>query len=198
MKAALFAWPLLMPLLATAGCAGAGGGAWPSLAMRAGEAPPLVPRPVSAGAGLAGASTPTVAPPAAATTGAVGDANDGQGAVAARDADARLASIERDTKAYAARLSAQLAATARAAAAARGGAAGGEMAAAGELELSRLDRLGGQGADLRDRLDALAGDLARTGGGATLTAVGAAIERVEGLRAQQAKGFAAARAQLPR
>ncbi len=173
-------------LLSLGACAGAGGGAWPSLAMRAGENAPLVPRPLATGP----ASPAAVSGPAAATASPV-RAND--------DSGAQLAAIERDIKAFAARLDTQLAATARAATAAAGTAAASTEGAAGQLELSRLDRLGGQGADLRDRLNALAGELARRGGAApTMGAVGVAIERLEGLRAAQAKGFAEARAKLPR
>ena len=173
--------PVIVPLLLAA-CAGADGGAWPSLAVRPGEIAPLVPRPEAGTAPVSAAPAPRQA---------VDTARD--------DGAARLAAIERDMQAFAARLTTQLAATARAAAAAKGTAAGSEAGAAGQLELSRLDRLGGQGTDLRDRLDALAGDMALHGeAGARLTAVGASINRLEALRTQQRTGFAAARAQLPR
>jgi hypothetical protein len=109
------------------------------------------------------------------------------------DAGARLSSIERDITSYEARLRSQLATTASAVAK-RGAARTGDDAAAAEVETSRLDRLGGQAGDLRDRLNALAGDLARRGADAALLErTGKAIDRIEALRAEQAKGFAAAR-----
>ena len=111
------------------------------------------------------------------------------------DADARLSSVERDVSAFAARLAPQLAATAKAATAGRGAAQDSDAGSTAQLEISRLDRLGGQAGDLRDRLNSLAGDLARRGApGTAFARIGAAIERVEALRAEQAKAYAAASA----
>ncbi|WP_419815674.1 hypothetical protein [Glacieibacterium sp.] len=161
---------ILLVLLLSA-CAPTTAGPWPSLARRPGEAAPLVPRPA--------------APPAVAAS-AAAPADTG-------DASARLSSIERDITSYEARLKTQLATTA-AAVAKRGAARTGDDAAAAEVEATRLERLGGQAGDLRERLNALAGDLARRGADPALLArTGKAIDRIEALRAEQAKGFAAAR-----
>lgn len=151
---------LVLPLL-LGGCAAATAQPWPSLATRPGEVQPLVPRPA-----VVAAADPSR--PAAVTD---------------RDAAARLASLERDITTLAARLTTQRE-TARAA---RGVAADGEAGAAAEIERSRTDRLTSQVSDLRDRLDALAGDLARqaaSGGEVAplLTRTGTAIERLEALR----------------
>ena len=154
---------LVLPLLLVA-CATDSAQSWPSLATRPGEVQPLVPRPAVVAA--ADVQRPAM--------------------VADRDAAARLASLERDITTLTTRLTAQRE-TARAASAARGSAANDEAGATAEVERSRTDRLTSQITDLRDRLDALAGDLARqaAGGGdvaALLTRTGTAIERLEALR----------------
>ena len=156
---------LILALMLSA-CAGATDERWPSLAMRPGEVQPLVQRPAVT------ASTVTSAAPAS---------------TAARDADARLSSLERDVGSLAARVSAQRGASDRAAAAARGAAPDSATGSAVEVEISRSARLSAQAGDLRDRLDGLAGELARRAAAgedvaATLTRTGAAIERVEALR----------------
>lgn len=163
--------PLVLLVLLSS-CAGSSTEAWPSLSRRPGEAAPLVQRP----------DAPAAAPVQAAAV----VPND------TSDAAARLASIERDLTALKDRLETQLAVTVP-----RAGATG-DAAAAAEIELTRLDRLGGQAAALRERLDAVAGDLARRSAGgsdvaAMLSRTGAAIEQVETLRAKQAAAFAAAR-----
>ena len=153
---------LALPLLLVA-CATDSAQSWPSLATRPGEVQPLVPRPA-----VVAADVPRPA------------------MVADRDAAARLASLERDITTLTTRLTAQRE-TARAASAARGSGANDEAGATAEVERSRLDRLNSQITDLRDRLDALAGDLARqaAGGGDVgplLARTGTAIERLEALR----------------
>ena len=165
--------PLLL-LLALAACAAAPAEEWPSLALRPGEAQTLVARP-AAGRGGAPAAPATAAAPALA------------------DAGSRLATLDRDAAAFEKRLRAQI--TATAGVAERGGT---DAAATAELEATRLDRLAAQASDLRDRYDALAGDLARqaAGGGdvtGLLTETGRGIERLEVLRADQARAYAAAR-----
>jgi len=165
----------LLPLLMLAACAAGPAGDWPSLALRPGEVQPLVVRPAAAGA--AGGAVAAMRAPAP----------------AAQDAATRTASLERDVAAYEMRLRAQLAATTAAA-----GKTGADAESTRQLELTRLDRLGSQAGDLRDRFDALAGDLARqaAAGGdvaAALVRIGAGIEKVETLRAEQVAAYAAAR-----
>jgi len=157
---------LILALMLPA-CAGATDERWPSLAMRPGELQPLVQRPA--------VTASTVTPPSPAST-------------AARDTNARLSSLERDVAALGARILAQRSALASAATAARGAAADSAAGSAAEVETSRSARLSAQAGDLRDRLDALAGELARRAAAgedvsATLARTGAAIERVEALRA---------------
>ena len=165
-----------LPFALLTACA-AGSGEWPSLAKRPGEAA------VAAGP-AAGAGDSAVAAPAAVIAGRVQDAS--------RDLD-RLAE----------RLTAQTATTSAAARAARGSGAASELAATAQLELSRLERIGAQLSDLRDRLDALAGDAAvaaaQTGlAPAELAAIGRLIQRTEALHAGFAAAFEAARASTPR
>lgn len=162
----------LLPLLSLAACAAAPASDWPSLALRPGEVQPLVARPVGSAA---------YAPPAA-----VPDA--------VRDAATREASLDRDVVQYEKRLRAQLADTAAAS-----GKTGSDAEATAELELTRLDRLGNQATDLRDRYNELAGDLAReaaTGGDVvkSLARIGAGIDKVEALHAEQRTAYAAAQA----
>lgn len=157
----------LILLLLLGGCASPGEGDWPSLATRPGEVQPLVQRPA-----VTAAAAPAAAVPRSAAT---------------SDAEARLSSLDRDITALGARIAAQRTASAAAAAAARGQAAASEATATAEVEATRAARLLSQAGDLRDRLDALAGDLARRGAAgedvsATLARLGAAIDRVEGLR----------------
>ncbi|QXQ06892.1 hypothetical protein KX816_02155 [Sphingosinicellaceae bacterium] len=164
----------LLSLLMLAACAAGPRGDWPSLALRPGEVQPLVARPAAAGAVGGASSAPAAAMP-----------ND-----TVRDAATRQASLERDVAAFEKRLRAQLADTAAA-----NGKTGTEAEADVELEQTRLDRLGGQAGDLRDRFDELAGDLARqaaagTDVSAALARVGVWIDKVEALKAEQAKAYA--------
>lgn len=158
----------LILLLALGGCASSSGGNWPSLATRPGEVQPLVPRPaVTAAAGTATDPAPRSA--------------------ATNDAAARLSSLERDITALAARIATQRTARAAATSAAGGQGAASEAGATAEVETTRSARLASQAGDLRDRLDALAGDLARRAAAgedvaALLVRLGAAIDRVEPLR----------------
>ncbi|MDQ2897420.1 MAG: hypothetical protein M3Y09_17555 [Actinomycetota bacterium] len=170
----------LLPLLCLAACADAPAGDWPSLALRPGEAQPLVTRPVAAGRGEPAAPVAAAVP-----------------VDAVRDAEARAGSLERDVGAYEKRLRAQLADTEAA-----GGKTGADAASSAQLELTRLDRLGSQAGDLRDRYNELAGDLARqaaAGGDVTalLSRIGTGIDKVEGLRAEQAKTYAGIKAAVP-
>ena len=170
----------LLPLLSLAACAAAPAGDWPSLALRPGEAQPLVSRPAAAGRGAAPAPVAAPVP-----------------VDAVRDAEARASSLERDVGAYEKRLRAQLADTAAA-----GGKTGADAASTAQLELTRLDRLGSQAGDLRGRYDELAGDLARAAAAGSdvsvlLTRIGKGIDRVEGLRAEQARAYAGTKAAVP-
>ena len=169
----------LLPLLSLAACAGAPAGDWPSLALRPGEAQPLVSRPAAAGRGAAAPVTTPVP------------------VDAVRDAEARAGSLERDVAAYEKRLRAQLADTAAA-----GSRTGPDAASSAQLELTRLDRLGSQAGDLRDRYDELAGDLARQAAAGSdvsvlLARIGKGIDRVEALHAEQAKASAGTKAAAP-
>ena len=162
---------------AFAECAPPPPGKWPSLALRPGEVQPLVARPAAVGA--AGGA---VADPAPSAT--------------VRDAATRQASLDRDVIAYEKRLRAQLADSAAA-----NGKAGADAKADAEVQQTRLDKLGSQAGDLRDRFNELAGDLARQAAAGTdvqsaLVRVGTGIDRVEALRAEQAKAFASARTAL--
>lgn len=155
----------LILLLVLGGCASSGDGDWPSLATRPGEVQPLVQRP-------------------AVTAAAVAPASARPRSAAASDAEARLSSLERDIAALATRIAAQGKASA---AASQGSGANNDASAAAEVEATRATRLVAQAGDLRDRLDALAGDLARRSAGgedvaAALARLGAAIDRVEDLR----------------
>ncbi|TRW14925.1 hypothetical protein [Glacieibacterium frigidum] len=157
----------LILLLALGGCASSGNESWPSLATRPGEVQPLVQRP--------------------AITAATAEAPPAPRSAATSDAEARLSSLERDITALAARIATQRKASTAATSAAGGQAASTEAGATAEVEATRAARLASQAGDLRDRLDALAGDLARRGAAgedvsAPLKRLGAAIDRVEALR----------------
>ena len=172
------ALPLLMLFLPA--CASADG-KWPSLARRPGEL----------------AAAPVVSAPAADP--AAPPVTSGPATVAA----ARLTQVERDVVEAETRWKRQNATAQAAAAAARGAAASSEPWAKAQLELSRLEKAGAALADLRARLDSITGELAvASSGGATvaapLGAAGRLIERVEALRADHARSFAAAQAQLQR
>ena len=162
---------LILLVLAIGGCAGSGG-TWPSLARRPIEGP------------AAGASRPPVI--ATAIAPAIALAPPLPPAIS--DARARVATIDRDLADLASRVATQTAASATAAAAARGQTEGDAWAKA-QLEATRLERLGTQAGDLRDRLDTIAGTLAETAAAgvdvsAILQTTGRAIERARKLEAQ--------------
>jgi hypothetical protein len=168
---------IFLALIALAACAQSKGN-WPSLAPRAIEATP----PIT----LAAASV-TAAVPSAPVL----------------DANARLATVGRDLDALEKRWQAQAKTTATAVAAAKGTATSSDAWSAAQLELTALDQLGNQIADMRGRLDAIAGSLAlsTTNGAdvsAALKATGTLIARVEALRAQHQTAFNAANGALPR
>jgi len=149
-------WPLLF-CTALAACA-APGGAWPSLAKR----------PIET------ATAPTATALAAPNA----------GSPAAVDAATRLVIIDRDLKNLEDRAQIQRKLTDHAATAAAHGDAAAQ--ATWQLESGRLEKLGGQLAVLRERLDGIAGELAvaATSGadvGATLRDTGALIVRSDTL-----------------
>ncbi|MGI4880412.1 MAG: hypothetical protein ACRYG4_23340, partial [Janthinobacterium lividum] len=79
----------------------------------------------------------------------------------------------------------------------KGSKADSEQWAKAQLELTRLERLGSQLGDLREKLDAIAGKLAAAAGdGADVTmplkATGGVIGRVDVLQAEFDAGYAAA------
>lgn len=176
----------LLLLLCLTGCASANSN-WPSLAQRPGEratAAATAPAPAPA---VPAAPVPTAAPPA------------GPAIVAA----ARIAEAERDIATTETRWREQAATTRAAVAAARGTSASSDAWAKGQLELSRLEKAGAQATDLRDGLDAIAGDLATAAahGGdvaGSLAAVGRLIDRIEKLRAEHGQAFDAAQRGLQR
>jgi len=174
---------VLLPLILLSACAAADG-EWPSLAKRPGELAPAAaanpgqPQATDTGAGATEAAAPVVV-------------------------SARLAEATADVERAAQRLADAQRNADSAAAAAQGSPAGSEAASKAQLELSRLERAGAQIIDLRDRLDALAGDAAlAAAGGANVSAdvagLGALIRRADALRADYDRGYAAARARLNR
>jgi hypothetical protein len=169
---------ILLALIVT-GCAGKDG-TWPSLARRPIEGP----RPLAVAAAPAAAATATPAPPAALPP-AIGDVS------------AQLATIDRDAGNLGTRIGEQRTAVADAARTAKGLKADSEQWAKAQLELTRLERLGSQLGDLREKLDAIAGKLAAAAGGgadvtAPLKATGVVIGRVDALQAGFDAGYAAA------
>jgi hypothetical protein len=177
------ALPLL--LLATAGCAATADGSWPSLARRPGEIE----------AGSRGAAEP--APATAPTAAPAGDP--APVAVAA----GRTAEAAREFDAVLVRWQTQRTATEAAVAAARGAAPSSAAWAKAQLELTRLERLGSEIGDLRDRTDAIAGDLAQAAAGgsdvaAALAAAGALITRIEAARTAHLQLFETAQRSLTR
>lgn len=176
---------ILLLCLMLAACA-ASEGPWPSLARRPGEVGTTSAQPAEP----ASASAPASPPVASAT-----------GDIAA--ADARLAQTAVDLEMTTARWQQQRGETERAVAQARGTAHSGPAWARGQLELSRLDKLGAQFSDLRARLDAVAGDLAVMAAGgmdvsASLRRTGELVARVSALQADHDRAFAAANADLQR
>ncbi|MCA3255818.1 MAG: hypothetical protein INF91_09400 [Alphaproteobacteria bacterium] len=174
---------LLLPLVAALSACAAADGEWPSLAKRPGE---LSPQAAAAEAGIGA----TAAPGATATA-----------ASAPVVVSARIAEATADVERAAELLAAAKTNADSAAAAAANAAPGSEAASKAQLELSRLERAGAQIVDLRDRLDALAGDtaLAASGGAnvaADVAALGRLIARADALRADYDRSFAAARDRL--
>ena len=172
----------LAVLLSLAACSA--GGDWPSLARRPGESAPLPE--------AAPTTAPVETPVTTAASGPAPAVTSGRLAEATRD----FAGIEK-------RWQTQSAATETAVAAARGTSAGNPAATKAELELSRLDRVGAQIADLRTRLDGIGGDLALSAASGAdvasmLRELGALIARVETLRAEQNRVAETARAAIPR
>lgn len=118
------------------------------------------------------------------------------------DALARETVFERDITALDTRWQLQDKALQAAIDRARGAAANSELWSTAQLELTRLDQLGHQIADQRDRLDHVAGDLALAasdGGdvGPALARAGNLIARVQRLGDTHRATFAAANAALP-
>jgi hypothetical protein len=124
--------PLLALLAALSGCAGMNRGeSWPTLAPRAGEVSPLVPRtPLGA---CAGCGQDLVAAPAAATVAALPPVP--------ADVAARLAGVETAIAAVEAAAPARRADWARAAAAAAGKADDSDAATEAEVQRSRYEAL---------------------------------------------------------
>lgn len=177
----------LLPLL-LAGCAATADGEWPSLARRPGEIETGGrAEPVAEAAPVATAApAPTAADDAAVVTAA-----------------ARIADIAREFAEVQERWSRQRAGTDAALAAARSAAANTPAWSKAQLELTRLERLGATMAELGDRANAIAGDLAQAsaaGSNATpaLASAGALISRIETGRAEHLAAFEAAQRALTR
>lgn len=170
---------ILVALMVLPACAQSKG-EWPSLAPRAIETTPTIP--------AAASPAPTVvSAPVAAVL----------------QADVRLAAAGRDLATLDTRWQTQAKATTAAVAAARGTAPSSVPWSTAQLELTRLGQIGSQIADLRVRLDRIAGDLAVASQGgadtrAVLDATGAMINKVEALATRHAAAFAASDAALPR
>lgn len=172
--------PLMLLMLA--GCAAAADGEWPSLARRPGE--------IENGAAAVTVPAPEPALPA-------GDAS------ATAVAAGRTADIAREFGDAEARWQRQRGVTETAVAAARGVAPSDPAWAKGQLELTRLERIGAEITELRDRADAVAGDLAQaaaTGSDvrAGLEGVGALIARIETARTAHLQMFETAQRSLAR
>lgn len=180
--------PLLPMILA--GCAATADGEWPSLARRPGE--------IETGAR---AEPVAETPPAAAATAA-------PAAPAAADATvvtaaARIADIARELSDVESRWGRQRAATDAALAAARGAAPSTPAWSKGQLELTRLERLGATMSELGDRANAIAGDLAQASAAGSdvkvaLDSAGVLLGRIETARAEHLTVFEAAQRTLTR
>ncbi|MGL4542564.1 MAG: hypothetical protein ACRCUI_08665 [Polymorphobacter sp.] len=170
---------ILVALIALPACANSKGD-WPSLA----------PRPIEASV-ADGAAAPAPAAPVSAAVATVLQAN------------VQSSAIDRDFETLQTRWTVQAKTTSAAVAVARGSAPSSIAWSTAQLELTRLGQIGAQIADLRDRLDRVAGDLAvaaSTGAdtAAALAATGTMITRVTALASQHAATFAASDAALPR
>lgn len=163
-------------LLVLPACAATAEGQWPSLARRPGEAE---------------SASPAVAAPAEPLPVASGDAS------AAAVASGRVAEVARELEQLNARWQRQRDDTEAAVTAARGAAASSQPWARAQLELTRFERLGAEMLELRDRLDAIAGDLALASaqGGevkAVLDQAGQLILQLEAGRAEHLRRFQSA------
>jgi hypothetical protein len=181
--------PALLLLLATAGCAATADGQWPSLARRPGE--------IESGGGAA--PQPEIVPAATPAEAAAPPGDAAPVAVAA----GRTAAAAREFNEVEARWQRQRGVTEAAVTAARGAAPSSQAWAKAQLELTRLERIGAEIAELRDRTDAIAGDLAQaaTQGSdvqAALAATGAVIARIEAARAAHLQVFETAQRSLTR
>lgn len=168
-------------LLMLSGCAAGADGQWPSLARRPGE--------IESGASAV-APVPEPARP-------VGDA------AATAVATGRTADIAREFGDVEARWQRQRGVTDAAVAAARRAAPSDPAWAKGQLELTRLERIGAEITELRDRADAIAGDLAQAAAAgndvkAAVEGTGALITRIETARAAHLHAFEAAQRSLAR
>jgi hypothetical protein len=178
----IHALPLALLLLLPA-CAATAEGQWPSLARRPGE--------VDSG-------SPSVAPAAAPTASATtGDAS------AAAVAAGRIAGASKDFEQLTASWRQQRDQTEAAVAAARGTAASSQPWSRAQLELTRLERLGSEISELRERLNAVAGDLALAAAqgsevAAALGQAGQLIARIEAARAEHLQSFETAQRALAR
>lgn len=176
----------LLPLI-LAGCAATADGEWPSLARRPGE--------IETGgrAEPVAAATPVVAP---ATPPAPPD-------VTVTAAAARIADISREFTELAERWGRQRVATEAALAAARSAAPSTPAWSKGQLELTRLERLGATMSELGDRTNAIAGDLAQASAAGSdvrvaLDSAGVLLGRIETARAEHLTVFEAAQRTLTR
>lgn len=168
----------ILTLVLLAGCASANrGGDWPSLAPRAGELSPLVPRnPLGpcAACGQDVFATPVVPPPTALPP-------------APADAAARLAAIEAALVEIEREFPAQRRAAAAAIAAAAGKAADSNAATDAEVQRSRLEALFQPLARQAKALDALEDDLTgKADAGALLTRLTTLRDRLDKLDADRA------------
>lgn len=175
---------LAAPVAGLAACAGTPGD-WPSLNLRPEERQ-----------ALAMADAPQDQPDASQPAPSAAQS-------AVLDARTRLATVTRDLDTATQRWTEQEAATRAGVAAAKGARPNSDAWSKAQLELSRLEQIGNQLAALRDRINAIAGDLAlaaNNGGNvdAALAQTGALLSRLVKLQSQHAQAFAAANAALPR
>lgn len=179
--------PLL--LLAVTGCAATADGEWPSLARRPGE--------IEAGTRAAAETPPEAATPVTAAPAPAGDN------AAVVTAAARIADIAREFTELEGRWARQRTATDTALTAAKSAAPSTPAWSRAQLELTRLERLGATMAELGDRANGIAGDLAQAAAAgsevkAALDSAGVLIGRIEAARADHLTVFEAAQRTLNR
>jgi hypothetical protein len=177
--------PLLVLLLLPA-CASNADGEWPSLARRPGEI----------------TAAEEAAEPAA-TTAQATPATQATPSTIATAAAARIADAARELQEVETRWQRQRTATQAAVGAAGNAARNSSPWATAQLELTRLERVGAEAADLRDRLDAVAGDLAVAAAGGNdvagpLRQAGEVIGRIDTLRSQHLQLFESAQRSIAR